>query len=109
VGWPNIIKDEGSIVKGVLYNLPKRIFDVYANKTDSSYEVRSVEVTVDGEGNKPVRAHTFVASETKDDLPLSMEQLRLMMQGAKNHELADDYLRKFETGMKGVTPSGTKE
>ena len=97
-GCPNIVEDEGGMVRGVLYNLPKKTFEVYTNRAEPGYAIQSAEVTVDGEENKPIKALAFVAIDTREGLVPSTERLRLMMKGARSHKLDDDYLQQFAGG-----------
>ena len=104
-GWPNIVEDVGSIVNGILYNLPEKTFDVYAKKAESGYEIQTVEVMVDENGDKPVKALTFVAPETREGLAPSLEKVRIMLKGARSHKLADEHLQEFTPDINKPTHS----
>ena len=103
-GWPSIVEDATSSVRGVLYRLPIDAFEHYAVNAEKGYRRRLVRVTLDGEPNSPIDAITFVAIDTRDGLSPSPERLQLLVKGAAKHALGQDYMRMLEAHRPAPNP-----
>lgn len=94
-GAADIVSAPGESVWGVLWELPlgARELDVKESAGDA-YRRRPVKVIVDG---APVRAMAYeVIDKHPHELPPAPEYLDLMVSGAREHGLPDDWLKRLE-------------
>ncbi len=89
----NITKSDGEIVWGICYVLDADGFE-NLSKHEKGYE--ELEVIVYDENQEILfTAKTFISNKICDKLP-TKEYLNIIIDGAKQHELPEDYVHKLE-------------
>ena len=94
-GLANLKSETGAEVEGVLYQLPKTAVDFLENN-EPGYHGIKVKVIVGGKENE---ATVFVADTNQVGAELAPNQADLisMIEGAAEHGLSEDYLRKLKS------------
>jgi hypothetical protein len=94
-GKANIVPDVDSIVWGVLFDLSEDEIERLA-RFESGYSRRTLPV-VAGEAAGELKAETFVARTDQPDLLPTRTYLQTILEGAREHELPEDYCEQLAT------------
>ena len=92
-GLANIVPDQNSTVEGVLYQLSKDQIE-FLDKTEVGY-VRKQVTTTTADG-KNFEAQAYVAESTREELKPEEEYLKLILEGAREHQFSEGYIQKIE-------------
>jgi hypothetical protein len=90
-GLANIVKDGTAKMEGVLYRLSPAALE-FLDASEDGYHRESVAVKIDG---KTVTAHAYVANAPRDGLRPPKNYLQLVLDGAREHKLSDDYVARL--------------
>lgn len=91
-GRANIVPDSNGTVEGVVYQLKKSAVE-FLDKYEVGYVRQSLAVKVDG---KDVKAELYVAESTRPGLKPDDKYLDVLLDGAREHQLGDTYIRRLE-------------
>jgi len=96
-GKTNIVDAKNGVVLGVLFEIDEEEI-VKLDDIEKGYEKQ--DITVLGNDDKPLRAFTYVSTQTKDGLKPYDWYLNFLIEGADENELPKGYvdsLRMFES------------
>jgi hypothetical protein len=89
----NIEYRKGCNVWGVCYEIDPEGFDKLA-KIEKGYEIKEIAVFLQNDEAKFIVANTFISSDLSKNPP-AKEYVDLIVRGAKEHDLPDDYIRQI--------------
>jgi hypothetical protein len=92
-GKANLAPDPGSLVWGVLWWVSEPEWPAL-DRCEPGYARRELEVTCAG---ARLRAQTYVATLLADDAVASAEYKRIVLEGAREHELPQDHVARIES------------
>ncbi|ESS71652.1 AIG2-like family [Methyloglobulus morosus KoM1] len=92
-GHANIVSVENGIVEGVVYKLDRSALD-YLDKEEIGY-IRK-ELTVTNAENKEIKIQVYIAESTREGLKPSKDYLDKILDGAREHQLSQEYITKIE-------------
>ena len=94
-GKANLLKDEQGEVWGVIYQVTDEQME-RLDDFEKGYCRAEVEVALDGD-NKSLDVITYISNERDPTLHPSRDYLNTIIEGAREHHLPEEYIRKIAT------------
>ena len=93
----NIRPVPGQALEGVLYKINEQAFRALDRFEGAPQHYRRIEVNVvDGNGQR-VAAQAFIATKVEKGLRPAPHYLKTILDGAREHGLSEEYLKKIQT------------
>lgn len=102
--FANIEQQEGHSVHGVVYSLPKVEFDGLVSSEGGMYSV--IEFYLNLESGESVKAKSLASKKTIEESTPSLRYLKLLIEGAEEKQLNQEYIEQLKTVKHAPTPPG---
>jgi len=90
--FANLVPNANDHAEGVLYQLTGMQLD-FLDRTEIGYRRQTVNVRV---ANKLMQAQAYVAINPTDNLKPTRAYMQVVIEGAREHQLSDQYIARLE-------------